>query len=90
MRARVCPAPVLPLGAEAEGVSPAGQADLAEHARQGQRHPVRLLAMVGPLGGQREVDERALGGHLVRQRGRCHRRSMPVTSAAHCADLGVS
>ena len=56
------------LRAEAECVAAAGQADLAEHARQCQRHPVRLLAMVSPLSGQREVDERALGGHLVRQR----------------------
>ena len=56
------------LRAEAEGVSAARQADLAEHTGQGQRHPVRLLAVVRPLGGQRKVDERALGGHLVRQR----------------------
>ena len=54
--------------AQRKGKAAARQPDLAEHRGQHNRHPDRLLAMLGALQRHRAGDQRAAAGDAARQR----------------------
>ena len=54
--------------AQRKGKAAARQPDLAEHRRQHDRHPDRLLAVLGALQRHRAGDQRAAAGDAARQR----------------------
>ena len=73
-------------GAVAEAEPAAGQADLAQHRRQSDGHPVGLLAAVGALDRPADADQRARRCHPTREAANCLGRYPGNT----CGPVGVA